>query len=56
MTDPMKEIVARKAERRRQLAGLTVGEKLRQLEEMVALAKTIGATRGPKPVNPVRRK
>lgn len=55
MTDVMKEIVARKAERRRQLAALPVGEKLRLLEEMAAAAKAIGATRGPKPSNPVRR-
>jgi hypothetical protein len=55
MTDLMKQIAARKSERRRQLAALPVGEKLRMLEEMVAAAKTISATRGPKPTNPVRR-
>lgn len=56
MTKLMKEIAARKAERRRQIAALPVGEKLRQLEEMVAVAKSIGATRGPKPTNPVQSK
>ena len=50
----MKELAARKAERRRQLAALPVGEKLRRLEEMVAAARVIGATRPVKPVDPVR--
>ncbi len=54
MTDLMQQIAARKAERRRQLAALPVGEKLRLLEEMVAAAKAIGVTRGPKPSNPIR--
>lgn len=54
MTDLMKQLTARKVERRRQLAALTVGEKLRMLEEMVAAVKTISATRPPKPTNPVR--
>ncbi|MEZ5386813.1 MAG: hypothetical protein R3F13_14975 [Prosthecobacter sp.] len=50
----MKQLTARKVERRRQLAALPVGEKLRMLEEMVAAAKRIRATQPPKPVNPVR--
>ena len=54
MTDLMKQLTARKVERRRQLAALPVGEKLRMLEEMVAAAKTISATRPPKPANPFR--
>ncbi|MFZ4768030.1 MAG: hypothetical protein ACOYMN_24030 [Roseimicrobium sp.] len=54
MTDLMKQLTARKVERRRQLAALPVGEKLRMLEEMVAAAKVISATRPPKPTNPVR--
>ncbi len=54
MTDLMKQLTARKMERRRQLAALPVGEKLRMLEEMVAAAKRISATKPPKPVNPVR--
>ena len=54
MTDLMKQLTARKVERRRQLAALPVGEKLRMLEEMVAAAKMISATKPPKPINPVR--
>lgn len=54
MTDLMKQLTARKVERRRQLAALPVGEKLRMLEEMVAAAKKISATQPPKPVNAVR--
>jgi hypothetical protein len=54
MTDLMKQLIARKVERRRQLAALPVGEKLRMLEEMTAAARTIRATQPPKPVNPVR--
>lgn len=54
MTDLMKQLTARKVERRRQLAALPVGEKLRMLKEMVATAKMISATKPPKPVNPVR--
>ena len=54
MTDLMKQLTARKVERRRQLAALPVGEKLRMLEEMVADVKKISATQPPKPVNPVR--
>lgn len=54
MTELMKQLTARKVERRRQLAALPVGEKLRMLEEMVAAAKMISATQPPKPVNPVR--
>ena len=56
MTDLMKQLAARKVERRRQLAALPVGEKLRMLEEMVAAAKAISATHPPKPANPVRAK
>lgn len=54
MTDLMKQLIARKVERRRQLAALPVGEKLRMLEEMVAATKVISATHPPKPANPVR--
>jgi hypothetical protein len=55
MTDFMRQLNARKVERRRQLAALPVSEKLKILEEMVAAAKAISATRPPKPVNAVRR-
>ncbi len=54
MTNLMKQLTARKVERRRQLAALPVGEKLRLLEEMVAAAKMISATQPPKPIHPVR--
>ena len=54
MTDLMKQLTARKLERRRQLAALPVGEKLRMLAEMVAAAKMISASQPPKPTNPVR--
>jgi hypothetical protein len=54
MTDLMKQLHARKVERRRLLATLPVGEKLRMLEEMVVAAKVISATQPPKPINPVR--
>ena len=54
MTDLMKQLVARKVERRRQLAALPVGEKLRMLEVMVAATRAISATRPAKPANPVR--
>jgi len=54
MTDLMKQLTARKVERRRQLAALPVGEKLRMLEEMVASAKVIAPTLPSKPVNAVR--
>ena len=54
MTDLMKQLTARKVERRRQLAALPVGEKLRMLEEMVAAAKMISATQ-PSPPRCSRR-
>jgi|UniRef100_UPI00378333CE hypothetical protein len=49
----MKQIIARKVERRRQLAALPVGEKLRMLEEMVAATRVISATRPPPPSKPL---
>jgi hypothetical protein len=54
MTELMKLLTSRKVERRRQLAALPVGEKLRMLEEMVAATRKISATRPPKPADPVR--
>jgi hypothetical protein len=54
MTELMRQLTARKVERRRQLAALPVGEKLRMLEEMVAATKTVSATRPPAPANPFR--
>jgi hypothetical protein len=45
MTELMRQLAARKQERRKQLADLPVGEKLRMLEEMVAATQAISATR-----------
>lgn len=54
MTEIMRTILERKLARRKQLAALPVGEKLRMLEEMRDAAAQIAATRPPKPTNPVR--
>jgi hypothetical protein len=54
MTDLMKQLLARKVGRRRQLAALPVSEKLRMLQEIIVAAKVISATQPPKPSNPVR--
>jgi hypothetical protein len=54
MTDLIQQLKARKVERRKQLAALPVGEKLRMLEQMVATTKAINATRPSKPLNPIR--
>jgi hypothetical protein len=45
MTDMMKQLLARKVERRRQLAALPVGEKLRMLEDMITAAKILSASK-----------
>lgn len=50
MTELMRQLTARKLERRKQLAALPVGEKLRMLEEMVADTRAISATRPSAPV------
>ena len=50
----MRQILERKRARRRALAALPVGEKLRMLEEMIADTRAIVATHPPKPANPVR--
>lgn len=47
MTELMRQLTARKLERRKQLAALPVGEKLRMLEEMVAATRAISVTRTP---------
>ncbi len=54
MNDLIQAMNIRKTERRRQLAALPVGEKLRMLEEMLAATRAISATRPAKPANPVR--
>jgi hypothetical protein len=53
MTEEMQQILNRKLERRKQLAALPVGEKLRMLEEMVAATKVISASRPPEPARDV---
>jgi hypothetical protein len=55
MTEIMRQLTARKVERRRQLAALPVSIKLQMLEEMIAATQAICAQRPPKPENPVRR-
>ena len=54
MTDLMQSTLASKRARRRELAALPVGEKLRMLEQMIAGTRAIAATRPLKPVNVVR--
>lgn len=55
MNDLMKQMHARKVERRKQLAALPVREKLRILEGMMASMRAISASRPPKPANVIRR-
>ena len=54
MTDLMQRIIASKRARRKELAALPVGEKLRILEQMIEDTRAIAASRPPKPVNAVR--
>jgi hypothetical protein len=54
MTDPMQHILESKRARRKELAALPVGEKLRILEQMIEATRAIAATRPPKPANPFR--
>ena len=54
MTELMRQIIESKRARRRELAMLPVGEKLRLLEQMIADTRAIAATRPPKPANPIR--
>lgn len=54
MTELMRNILERKLARRKQLAALPVGEKLRMLVEMRDAAEQIAATRPAKSINPVR--
>lgn len=56
MTELMQQILERKRTRRRALAALPVGEKLRMLEEMIADTRAIVATHPPKPANSGRIK
>ena len=52
--DLTRRILENKRTRRRELAALPVGEKLRILEEMLKQTSAIAATRPPKPAKPVR--
>ena len=54
MTDLMRQIIESKRARRKELAALPVGEKLRILEQMIEATRAITASRPPRPVNPVR--
>lgn len=56
MNDPLRQILENKLARRKELAALPVGEKLRRLEQMIADTRAITASRPPKPSNPVRAK
>ena len=53
MNDEIQQILNRKLERRKQLAALPVGEKLRMLEEMVAAAKAVSAVQSTRAASPV---
>ena len=55
ITGIMRQLNARKLERRAQLAALPASEKQKLLEEIVAAAKAIGATMPPMPADAVRR-
>ena len=54
MTALMQRILESKRARRKELAALPVGEKLRILEQMIEATRVIAATHPPKPANPVR--
>jgi hypothetical protein len=54
MTDLMQRIIESKRARRKELASLPVGEKLRILEQMIEATRSIAASRPAKPTNPVR--
>ena len=56
MNPLLNDMIARKRERRKELAALPVGEKLRMLEQILADTKSIVATHPPKPANPLRLK
>lgn len=54
MNPLLNDMIARKRERRKELAALPVGEKLRMLEQILADTKSIVATHPPKPSNPLK--
>lgn len=53
LSEIMQQIIDRKKERRRQLAALPVGEKLRMLDDMNAATRAISVTRPPPPAKPL---
>lgn len=56
MTPLLEDMMARKRERRKELAALPVGEKLRMLEQILADTQAIVATHLPKPANALKVK
>ena len=50
----MQPIIERKRTRRKELAALPVGEKLRILDEMIEATRAIAASRSKKPSPPVQ--
>ena len=54
MNETMRQILESKRARRKELAALPVGEKLRILEQMIADTRAITASRPPKPANAVQ--
>ena len=56
MNPLLNDMIARKRERRKELAALPVGEKLRMLEQILADTKNIVGTHPPKPANPLKLK
>ncbi|HEY1051903.1 MAG TPA: hypothetical protein VGE39_19160 [Prosthecobacter sp.] len=56
MTPLLEDMMARKRERRKELAALPVGEKLRMLEQILADTHAIVATHLPKPANGLKVK
>ncbi len=56
MTPLLEDMIARKRERRKALATLPVGEKLRMLEQIISDTQAIVATHPPKPANALKMK
>ena len=56
MNPLLNDMIDRKRKRRKEVAALTVGEKLRMLEQILADTKNIVATHPPKPANPLKLK
>ena len=56
MTPLLEDMLARKRERRKAVAALPVGEKLRMLEQILEDTKAITATHPPKPANALKLK